>query len=213
MIRFLAVYSPDPGEKERWEEKIAETNAGSGLLPPISNSRSLILYTAKPRPSLEKEKIYTSSDYLFLGEPYNPIHPSRLGDLILEGREEGPDPLDLLDGKYVLFQIVIGVANLSWVLFFLSLGTKYLNFNSRLLQYCNEALLPFYILHQTVIIMVGWFVVPLDAGILPKYLIISVSSFVLILTIYEVFIRRLNPVRWLFGMRLKKKSKVAPVGE
>lgn len=137
-----------------------------------------------------------------------------LGELILIFQYAYPYPgVERFSGLYILFQIVMGVANLSWVLFFLGLGTKYLNFNSCLLQYCSEALLPFYILHQTVLIMVGWFVVPLDAGILSKYLIISVSSFVLILTIFEVFIRRLNPIRWLFGMRLKKKSKAALVGD
>jgi len=47
-------------------------------------------------------------------------------------------------------------------------------------------------------------------GILPKYLIIVVVSFALIMGIYELFIRRFNIVRFFFGMRPKKKSLATP---
>ena len=87
----------------------------------------------------------------------------------------------------------------------LSLGAKYLNFNNRVLVYGNEAVLPFYLLHQTVILCVGWIVIPWDIGIVPKYLIIAVISFALIIALYELLIRRFNIVRFFFGMRPKKK--------
>jgi hypothetical protein len=110
-------------------------------------------------------------------------------------------------GTYVLFQTVVSLANLSWVLFFLSMAARYLNFNNKLLAYGNEALLPFYILHQTVILAVGWFIIPLDLSILLKLLIISTTSFVVIMALYELLIRRFNVLRFLFGMRLKKKQR------
>ena len=109
---------------------------------------------------------------------------------------------------FVLFQIVIGIANWSWVVFILSLGVKYLNFNNKVVTYGNDAVLPFYILHQTIILIIGWFVITWDIGILPKYLIIIVVSFPLIMALYELLIRRINIVRFFFGMRLKKKAKV-----
>jgi glucan biosynthesis protein C len=108
---------------------------------------------------------------------------------------------------YVLFQTVVSLANLSWVLFFLSMAARYLNFNNKLLAYGNEALLPFYILHQTVILAVGWFIIPLDLSILLKLLIISTTSFVIIMALYELLIKRFNVLRFLFGMRLKKKQQ------
>ena len=46
-------------------------------------------------------------------------------------------------------------------------------------------------------------------GIAPKYFIICTTSFVAIMTIYELPVRRFNVLRFLFGMRLKKKLKVA----
>jgi glucans biosynthesis protein C len=80
-----------------------------------------------------------------------------------------------------------------------------LNFNNNALSYGNEAVLPFYILHETIILCIGWFVIPLNMGILPKYLIIAVTSFVLIMALYELFVRRFSVVRFCFGMRPLKK--------
>ena len=110
---------------------------------------------------------------------------------------------------FVLFQIVIGIANWSWVVFIVSLGVKYLNFNNKVVNYGNDAVLPFYILHQTIILCIGWFVIQWNMGIAPKYFVIVVLSFTGIMAIYELLIRRINVLRFLFGMRPKKKTKVA----
>jgi peptidoglycan/LPS O-acetylase OafA/YrhL len=119
----------------------------------------------------------------------------------------GNEPFSLI---YVLFQIVWSITSWSAVVFVLSLGAKYLNFNNKVLAYGNEAVLPFYLLHQTVILCVGWFVIPWDMGMLPKFLIITVASFALIMALYELLIRRFNIVRFFFGMRPKKKSQATP---
>ena len=114
----------------------------------------------------------------------------------------GNEPFSLI---YVLYQIVWSIASWSAVVFMLSLGARYLNFNNKALAYANEAVLPFYLLHQTVILCVGWFVIPWNIGILPKFLIIVVVSFALIMALYELLIRRFNIVRFFFGMRPKRQ--------
>ena len=106
---------------------------------------------------------------------------------------------------YVLFETVMSIGRWSWIVFVLSLAAKYLNFKNKVLAYSNEAVLPFYIFHQTIILGVGWFVIKFNMGILPKYLIIVVVSFALIMAVYEGLVRRFNPMRFLFGMRPKKK--------
>jgi peptidoglycan/LPS O-acetylase OafA/YrhL len=100
----------------------------------------------------------------------------------------------------------------SWfaVVFMLSLGAKYLKFNNKVLAYANEAVLPLYLLHHTVILCVGWFVIQWNLGILPKFLIIAVVSFPLMLLLYELLVRRFNVVRFFFGMRPKKKPPATP---
>jgi len=110
---------------------------------------------------------------------------------------------------YVLFNMVMSIGNLCWVMFILSLAAKYLNFNNKALAYGGEIVLPFYILHQTIILCVGWFVIRWNMGIVPKYLIIAVVSFVLIMALYEPLVRRFNVVRFFFGMRPKKKPPAA----
>ena len=47
-------------------------------------------------------------------------------------------------------------------------------------------------------------------GILPKFLIIAVVSFALIMVLYELLVRRFNVVRFFFGMRPKKKPPATP---
>jgi hypothetical protein len=85
------------------------------------------------------------------------------------------------------------------------MGARYLNFNHKVLAYGNEAVLPFYLFHQTIILAVGFFIIRWDMSILLKFLIIAAISFPLILVLYELFVRRFNIIRFFFGMRLKKK--------
>ena len=92
-----------------------------------------------------------------------------------------------------------------WIIAILGYGSRFLNFNNRFLGYANEAVLPFYILHQTIILIIGFFVVQWNIGIAPKYFIIVALSFIGIMAIYDLLVRRINILRFLFGMRLKKK--------
>jgi hypothetical protein len=113
----------------------------------------------------------------------------------------GGEPFSLM---FVLFETMMAIGRWSWMVFVLSLGAKYLNFKNKVLAYGNEAVLPFYIFHQTIILCVGWFVIRWNIGILPKYLIIAAISFALIMGLYEAFVRRFNVVRFFFGMRPKR---------
>jgi glucan biosynthesis protein C len=122
---------------------------------------------------------------------------------------------DTSDGQgfsllFVLWHIIYCIISWSAVVFLLSLGAKYLTFSNKFLTYSNEAVLPFFIFHQTIIQIVGWFVLPLEMGNLAKFLIIAAISFPLILFLYEVFVRHIGFMRFLFGMTPQKKQ---PAGE
>jgi hypothetical protein len=106
---------------------------------------------------------------------------------------------------YVLWHIAFSIVSWSAVVFIFSLGSKYLNFTNRFLAYANEAVLPFFLFHQTIILIVGWFVLPWEVGNLAKFLIIALISFPLILVLYEVFVRHIGFMRFLFGMTPKKE--------
>jgi surface polysaccharide O-acyltransferase-like enzyme len=104
-----------------------------------------------------------------------------------------------------LWQITRATIVWSAVVFMLSLGAKYLNFTNGLLSYSNEAVLPFFLFHQTIILIVGWFILPLNMGNWAEFLLIVAISFPVILILYEVFVRHIGFMRLLFGMTPKIK--------
>jgi hypothetical protein len=109
---------------------------------------------------------------------------------------------------YVSVMLVRALRSFCWIIAILGFGSRYLNFSNRFLRYANEAVLPFYVLHQMIILIIGFFIVQWNLGIALKYFIITTSSCVAIMAIYELLIRRFKVLRFLFGMRLKK-PKVA----
>jgi hypothetical protein len=77
-------------------------------------------------------------------------------------------------------------------------------FRVLVLAYPNEAVLPFYILHHSVILLVGAYLVKWDRGVGTKFFVIAAVSMAIIMAVYELMIRRLNILHFLFGMRSKK---------
>ena len=106
---------------------------------------------------------------------------------------------------------MIGAALLiwSWLLAILGYGFQYLNVNHRALPYANEAVLPFYILHQPLILLVGYLVIPLPLPILVKYVMIVVAALGVTLGLYEFGIRRVNVMRRIFGMKARAQEPAA----
>jgi surface polysaccharide O-acyltransferase-like enzyme len=115
---------------------------------------------------------------------------------------------DLVFGTdyYKLFFALFSLFSWCFVLAILGFGMEHLTVNTPFLRYANEAVLPFYILHQTVIISVGFFVIRWPIPDLVKFAIIAASSFAIIMLLYEFLIRRFNLLRFLFGMRLLKRA-------
>jgi len=107
---------------------------------------------------------------------------------------------------YALGILLVGVLMWSCLLAVLGFGMRYLTANNRLLAYANEAVLPFYVLHQPVILIIGFFVISLPIPILAKYLMIVTLAFGITLSLYEFGIRRVNPVRRVFGLKPRKQA-------
>lgn len=82
---------------------------------------------------------------------------------------------------------------------------RYLNRDSRIRKLANEAIYPFYLLHQPIIVVLGYFMVRWDLPDLLKALSITLSSFILSVSIYWWLIRPFNAMRILFGMKPRGK--------
>jgi glucans biosynthesis protein C len=114
---------------------------------------------------------------------------------------------------YLGYQTLRSLNTWCWIVFLLAMGTRFLNFNNKVLAYCNEAVLPFYILHQTMILVIGFFVIQWRLGIMVKYVIISSTSLASIMAIYQLLIRRFSVTRFLFGMKAGKRLAQVPALE
>jgi glucan biosynthesis protein C len=107
-----------------------------------------------------------------------------------------------ISGLNPLYLLVRATISWSCLLTFLGFASHHLNFRSRFQNYANKVVLPFYILHQTVIVVIGFFILDWNLSVFPKYLILMAASFIFIIAIYEIFIKRLNFMRLLFGMKV-----------
>ena len=131
------------------------------------------------------------------------------------------DPLQSYDPGSIILRFVKGIVGWCWLVVILgsienarkhrrATNTAYERTGrqrllDRVERYANEAVLPFYLLHQTVIVIIGFYVVRLQASGSLKFLIICLASLATTLLFYELLIRRAAPMRFLFGMRPVQK--------
>lgn len=96
------------------------------------------------------------------------------------------------------------VVNLwSWILTLFGYAALYLNRKSYAVQYCNQAVYPFYILHQTITVIIGFYLMDLNWGLVPKFMLMVIGTFGISWLIYEFLIRRSAILRPLFGVKVK----------
>ncbi len=99
-------------------------------------------------------------------------------------------------------EALIKVTNLwAWIITIFGLAAQYLNKKSEAIAYANRAVYPFYIIHQTIIIIIGYYIYELDWGLLPKFLIMLIGTFGGSYLIYEFIIRRIRWLWPLFGLK------------
>lgn len=91
----------------------------------------------------------------------------------------------------------------SWftVITIIGYGQHYLNKPHPWLSKINEGLYPFYILHQTVIIAIGFYICQLDWSISTKYWTISFLTLAFCIALYLTLIRTNKVMRFLFGLK------------
>ena len=106
-----------------------------------------------------------------------------------------------------LFVVLVSLLGVfySWscLLALFAMGSKFLNRNNRARKFLNELVMPFYVMHQTVIVVIGFFIVQLSINYIGKYFIILSTSFA-VCVLLTIIIKYINPLRFIFGMRWKK---------
>jgi len=102
---------------------------------------------------------------------------------------------------YCFYQLLRSTATWSWMVFVLYFGMRFLHDRNTVIDYCNEAVLPFYVLHYPIIVVTMFFTLPLNINMGIKFLIDTTLALIATLVFYDVFIRRIKVARWLFGMK------------
>ena len=102
----------------------------------------------------------------------------------------------------------------NWIFVLFGYAAFYLNRPSKTLAYCNRAVYPFYILHQTLTLILAYFIMDWDWGFWPKATLLTAGTFGGCLLLYQFFIL---PVKWIhpfFGLKptpTPVKDKTVPV--
>ena len=100
-----------------------------------------------------------------------------------------------------IYTLLSFISAWSWLFVILGFSMKHLAFDRPLLKSTNEGVMPFYILHQTVLLCIGYFVMAWAIPDTAKWVIVFISSFIVIITMYMLFIRKFEVLRFLFGMK------------
>ena len=87
------------------------------------------------------------------------------------------------------------------IMAFLGYGRRYLGFSNPLLRWARDASYPVYILHQTVIIVIAYFVIRQPWAAWTKFWIVAATTLVVCVLAYEFVLRRAALLRLAFGIK------------
>jgi hypothetical protein len=160
-----------------------------------------------------------------------------LGAWLVEGR--GGDPGQDGDAASVAWRLLKALAGWAWIVVIVGFGARvrkraaartpapdgpatvgageaaadwWRRLRPRLFRYANEVVLPFYVLHQTAIVVVGFVVLGWDLGAPISFVAIAAASFAVTALLAEGT-RRSAPTRFLFGVHPRARPNVAPTGQ
>jgi surface polysaccharide O-acyltransferase-like enzyme len=105
-----------------------------------------------------------------------------------------------------------------WTSFALYFGMRLLNRHNRWLEYGQDAILPFYLFHQPLIVAIAFYVVQWNISaqfgtavdVLVKLPVVVFGSFAATLGLYRLILRRIPPVRALLGMKPARSAGRQP---
>jgi peptidoglycan/LPS O-acetylase OafA/YrhL len=195
LLALPAIYLITHLDPETWGNQ--DLGGWSVLIYPFFYIGGFLLLSSE---RLQARTVQMRWVYLGLGIILSPIH------LFFEFQARYPN-LESLGDK--LADPLICLVVWSWLLSVFGFGKAYLSFNTPFLKYANEATLPFYIIHQTVIVCLAYFIVQWAIPDLLKFMITLCGSFLVTVSLYEFLVRRYNILRFLFGMKPLRKSPLA----
>ncbi|MFQ5563658.1 MAG: acyltransferase family protein [Parvularculaceae bacterium] len=97
----------------------------------------------------------------------------------------------------------------SFIVMLLALAQRYLNYQSKLLTYLTGAVFCYYILHQTIIVIAGYYLTRLKLGVWPEFLAVTLATVIGCAAGYEIA-RRIPFLRPWLGIKNDKARFTKP---
>ena len=110
------------------------------------------------------------------------------------------------NSRLYLYGIFNSIHIWTLILSILGFAKRHLNFSNNFLRYTNKAVYPFYILHQTVIVVFGYYVVQWPIPIFIKLILLLIICFLTIGVLYNWIIKPFVITRILYGLKPKEKE-------
>ena len=108
------------------------------------------------------------------------------------------------DPKYNIYHVIVsiplGLSAFSWPLYFVSLFSRKFNFNFKILTELNKSILPVYIIHQSIIVIAGYYIIRYIKNGFLEFLLIVLFTTIISGLAYN-FIKIFRTTRFLFGMK------------
>jgi hypothetical protein len=128
------------------------------------------------------------------------------------GSQSAENVQEYLYPSFSLYHLEISVVSMliafSWIMFFLGFFARKFNFSHKILVPANISILPIYVLHQTLIIVIGYYVVNTELNIALKFAIITFTAIPAAVLIFKI-VQTNNVLRMLFGMKRKQKEQAS----
>lgn len=105
------------------------------------------------------------------------------------------------DNRFMMYCVLNGIHIWSMILFWCGMAKQYLDKPSPVLRYLNEAVYPYFIIHQTIIVALGYYIVQWQMPLMVKCILLISLSVLMIMSIYHLVIRKTKLTRFLFGMK------------
>jgi glucan biosynthesis protein C len=103
--------------------------------------------------------------------------------------------------RYMTYSVFLGLHTWCWILALLALARRYLSGTNRFLKYASRASYPFYILHFTLMIIIGHFIIRRHPGMAAEFISLSLLTFIATLASYELLVKQTKVTKILFGMK------------
>lgn len=125
-------------------------------------------------------------------------------------RAQTPDALPVAwSTSYVPFWTMFGLAAWAWTVVFIGATRRWLRADNSVLQYASRSVYSVYILHQTVIVIVAYYIIQWDADVAAKFFAILTMGLILTVLAAELG-RRWRPTRLLLGTKRAQPPVLTP---